>query len=439
MLLYIHVPFCRSKCAYCSFYSLRLPRGRLGGYMTKRYLSALIGEMRARAASVEASGLGARPPEEPRGIASGEKIVSTVFFGGGTPSILPGKAIAGILEEARKCFALAADAEITLEANPESLLQGDCASAARKAGINRLSIGVQSFDDATLSLLGRAHDARQAEAAFAAARRAGFSNINLDLIWGLPGRDGRPQSQMQWLATLRKAVNLQPEHISTYGLALEEGLSLTRRVEEGELVLPGERELASMYLAGADFLEGQGYMQYEISNFARMGFPCRHNSGYWRGEDYLGLGPAAASTLGARRRTNPADLKTWADMAGKDESGAFREELDALTGLKEVLMLRLRTCAGLSFREWQMKAGRSFLSDFGAQAALLQQKGLARTRAGNFYLTRTGMLVSDTILARFFAELERVFAESGRLNPRPAPCADRLPPDGRKPGALSFP
>jgi oxygen-independent coproporphyrinogen-3 oxidase len=387
--------------------------------MTRRYLSALIGEMRARAECSEASGPGAKPPEGLRkGLASGRKAVSTVFFGGGTPSILPGKAIAGILEEARKCFALSAETEITLEANPESLLEGDCASAARKAGVNRLSIGVQSFDDAALTLLGRAHDSRQAEAAFATARRAGFSNINLDLIWGLPGKDGRPQSQMQWLATLRRAVNLQPEHISTYGLNLEEGLSLTRRVEEGELALPGERELASMYLAGSEFLEAHGYMQYEISNFARMGFPCRHNSGYWRGEDYLGLGPAAASTLDGRRRTNPADLKTWADNAEKGEDSAFREELDALTGLKEMLMLRLRTCAGLSFSEWQMKAGRPFLSDFGAQATLLQQNGLARTRAGNFYLTRTGMLVSDTILARFFAELENVFARFAD-HPRP--------------------
>ncbi|MDR0827958.1 MAG: radical SAM family heme chaperone HemW, partial [Desulfovibrio sp.] len=363
MLLYIHVPFCRSKCAYCSFSSQVLPKGRVGAYMLKKYLAALIGEMRMQTDILD------------------KTQVRSIFFGGGTPSLLPGRAITGILEETRKCFDVSPGAEITLEANPESLLDGDCLAEARKAGINRLSIGMQSFEDPVLGLLGRRHDSWQAENAFSAARAAGFSNINLDLIWALPGREGRPQSQMRWLSTLRRAVDLQPEHISTYCLSLEDGPPLGKLLEQGEISLPGEREQSSMYLAGADYLEGQGYMQYEISNFARMGFACLHNKGYWQGEDYLGIGPAAVSTMGARRRTNPAHLKIWTEMVAKGDSSPW-EELDMLTRLKEILMLRLRTSAGLSLGEWRKRSGRPFLTDFAAQVALLQQIGLARTRRG---------------------------------------------------------
>jgi oxygen-independent coproporphyrinogen-3 oxidase len=334
---------------------------------------------------------------------SGRVPVETIFFGGGTPSLLPGRAVAGILDEARRCFNVAADAEITMEANPESLLLSDMPREARKAGVNRLSIGVQSLDDADLNLLGRAHGARAAEAALETARAAGFTNVNLDLLWGLPC--SKAPSQMRLLSVLKRAADLRPEHISFYELVPEQGTPLAAILEKGELVRPGEKELASMYLAGAEYLESRGFMQYEISNFARLGFACRHNLGYWKGADYLGLGPSAVSTLGGRRFTNPADFAGWIAMTARGATSPW-EDLDKTMRLEEMLMLRLRTTAGLSLDEWRRASGRPFNADFAVPAARLRRAGLAGARRGHFFLTRTGMLVSNAVIAHFFAALQ---------------------------------
>jgi oxygen-independent coproporphyrinogen-3 oxidase len=395
VLLYVHVPFCRSKCAYCSFYSVPLAQDADGKAMLGAYLAALLREMRRRAAQC------------------GRVPVETIFFGGGTPSLLPGRAVAGILDEARRLFNVAADAEISLEATPESLLLSDLPREARAAGVNRLSIGVQSMDDAELALLGRVHGSRAARAAVEVARAAGFANINVDLIWGLPGRQGRAPSQMRLLAVLKNAADLQPDHISAYELTPEQGTPLADALEKGELVRPGEKTLASMYLAAAEYLESRGFMQYEISNFARLGFACRHNLGYWQGKEYLGIGPSAASTLGDRRCVNPADLGDWIAATSRGVDPPC-ENLDAATRLEEILMLRLRTTAGLSLAAWRRASGRSFHADFAAPVALLRREGLAGMRKGHFFLTRTGMLVSDAILARFFAELRSLLATSDR-------------------------
>ena len=381
MLLYIHVPFCRKKCAYCSFYSLPLEGG---GYTEiSGYLASLLREL-----SLWGERLGKAP-------------VETVFFGGGTPSLLPAEAVAGILERVRAVFDLDAAAEISMEANPESALAPGWLYAARKAGVNRLSLGVQSLDDQALGILGRPHSAREAAYACEQARNAGFSNLSLDFMWGLPGR-GAAQSQVQWLRQLKEAVALQPEHISAYGLTLEEDSPLAAACEAGDLVLPSEREQATMYLAGAEFLEAQGFMQYEISNFARMGFECRHNIGYWEGKPYLGLGPAATSTLGARRWTNPADLTAWQAAVRAGELGQDHEDLDLETRLREMIMLRLRMTRGLPLKEWRAQSGRSFTKDHKALVTALQQNGLASLRKNAFRLTRSGMLVSNTIISHFF-------------------------------------
>lgn len=387
MLVYIHVPFCSKKCAYCGFFSLPLPQGGKGAAMVREYLAGLLGELRFW------------------GERLGSARVETVFFGGGTPSLLPARALGGILDSIGKTFTLDTNAEISAEANPESALADGWLFEARAAGVNRLSLGVQSMSDADLTMLGRVHDARTAEAAFVTARTAGFANISLDFMWGLP-EEGRGQAQWQWLGQLRKACELQPEHISTYGLTLEPGSALEAAVAAGDLALPTDREQSSMYLAGADFLESRGYMQYEISNFARMGYECRHNLGYWTGAEYLGLGPAATSTLGGRRWTNPADLAAWRKAAGERSIAATYEDLDTVTGLKELLMLSLRMNKGLDVREWQRRSGRPFLKEFSSLVGLLQQNGLAATRNNRFRLTRTGMLVSDTILAHFFGSLD---------------------------------
>ncbi len=394
MLLYIHVPFCRRKCAYCAFYSRALPEGIAGRDMASGYLAALLGELALW------------------GERLGKARVKTVFFGGGTPSLLPAKAIGGILERVSRTFSLDADAEVSVEANPESALADGWLFDVRKAGVNRLSLGVQSLDEETLALLGRVHSAREAEAAFHTARGAGFANISLDFMWGLPDRR-QGQQQMHWLRQLKKAVELGPEHLSTYGLTVEPDSNLEKSLAKGEVVLPSEREQASMYVSGAEFLEANGYMQYEISNFARLGYECRHNTGYWEGAEYLGLGPAATSTLQGRRWTNPENLRLWQEAVRGRSIAEDYEPLDRATRLKELLMLRLRTSRGLSLRDWQTLSGSSFLKDHAALIALLQKNGLAATRKGHFRLTRAGMLVSNTILEHFFAALDEGKPDSG--------------------------
>ncbi len=329
----------------------------------------------------------------------------SLFFGGGTPSLLPVRAIAAILEAIDKRFPLVSGAEITAEANPESALADGWLFGVKGAGINRLSLGVQSFSDADLLRLGRAHDAHAAEAAFLTAKAAGFGNISLDLMWGLPRAPLRPQSQVRWLEQLHRLAELRPEHVSAYGLTLEEGSALEAACARGEYSLPEESAAASMYVTGGEFLESRGYMQYEISNYARIGFECRHNLGYWQGEDYLGFGPSATSTLAGRRWSNPADPALWRESVRSRSAGNDAEILSAGDQVKELLMLRLRMSKGLCLGEYQALSGRAFHADFGALAGLLQQKGLAASREGHFRLTRSGMLLSDAVLAHFFTAL----------------------------------
>ncbi|MDL2216322.1 radical SAM family heme chaperone HemW [Desulfovibrio sp. OttesenSCG-928-M14] len=380
MLLYIHVPFCRKKCAYCAFFSRPLPEGRAGADLLRDYLTHLLVEMRRRAEELE------------------HPSVASVYFGGGTPSLLPGRALKGILKEVGSLFDLQKNAEISAEANPDSALEAGWLFEAAEAGIQRLSLGFQSLDDQRLNLLGRSHDARAAEAAFWTARNAGFRNIGLDLMWGLPGKR-RAQSQSEWLKDLARACDLQPEHLSAYCLTLEENSPLALAVTEGELTLPKDRALAGMYMAGADFLESRGLMHYEVANFARMGFQCRHNLGYWEGVDYLGLGPGAVSTLKGQRESNPKDMPAWRKAA----AGLLARDCEILSAkdkLNERLMLGLRTSKGLDLALWRDLCGRSFLEDNGPLVGLLRQKGLASLRQGRLRLSRNGMLVADAIIAQ---------------------------------------
>ncbi|MDL2267024.1 radical SAM family heme chaperone HemW [Desulfovibrio sp. OttesenSCG-928-G15] len=388
MRLYVHVPFCRVKCVYCAFYSIPLSGKEEAPALMKAYIAGVIKEIRLWGERLGPCG------------------VESIFFGGGTPSLLPASALEAILAQIKKTFRVQPGAEISAEANPDSALAEGWLFSAKDAGINRLSLGVQSFDDADLIRLGRPHDARIAEIAFTTARTAGFTNISLDFMWGLPGTRGRAQSQKKWQDGLRRAFELRPEHISAYGLTLEPDSPLKGLVDKKELSLPTERELSSMYLSGADLLEASGYMQYEISNFARMGFECRHNIGYWRGDEYLGFGPAATSTLADRRWTNPANLTEWAQQVEEQRVATNAEVLDAPTRLKECIMLRLRMSRGLSLADYQRLSGRPFQSDFANLLPLLQKNGLGSVRNGYFRLSRNGMLVSDTILAHFFETLD---------------------------------
>ena len=271
--LYVHVPFCRSKCAYCDFNSYAGQEG-----LIPAYVDALLREAAAWSEAAE--------------------TLDTVYLGGGTPSLLPLSQMERLMTGLHGSFTFAADAEVSLEANPESVdlpnLRG-----LRELGFNRLSIGVQSFDDRELRFLGRVHDTATAEAAYAAARQAGFANVSLDLIFGLPG-----QRPAQWRRSLEKALTLEPEHLSLYALTVEEETPLATRIAAGESRAPDEDAQAEMYAWSEEALALAGYEHYEISNWARPGRRCRHNLTYWQSDPYLGLGAGAHSYLGGCRFAN---------------------------------------------------------------------------------------------------------------------------------------
>lgn len=376
--LYVHAPFCRAKCRYCAFFSAPCgPAGPDADTLT-RYLCALEAEMDAQAAVF------------------GRVGAPTLFFGGGTPSLLGQEGLSRIFAALRQRFELLPDAEITLEANPDSATP-ELLEAASALGVNRLSLGVQSLDDGLLSRLGRAHDAAQARAAFAAARSAGFANIGLDLIFGLPG-----QSVEHWLATLRQAVALGPEHLSCYGLTVEPGTPLAQ--DESVLAaLPDEDAQAEMFLRGSELLRAEGYAHYEISNFARPGRQCRHNLSCWRGEDVLAFGPSAVSTMAtpaARTRwANPADLAAWEELVLSGRAGqAGRDALDAETLAREALMLALRTAEGLDVADYARRFGVEVPQARAGLLAQLEQAGLAELSGGRLRLTTEGMLVSNSVI-----------------------------------------
>jgi len=372
MLLYVHVPFCRSKCRYCAFVSKPVNMAEV-----EVFSAVLPMEIRHWSKKL------------------GRPKIETVYFGGGTPSLLPAWALRRIMPEISRHFDLAPTVEWTFEANPESALDAGYLRSLRGYGVNRLSLGVQSFSDENLRFLGRPHNAAGAMAAFEQARQAGFKNISLDFIWGLPG-----QREANWLGELKTAVGLRPEHLSCYGLTVEPDTPLAEDVAAGNVALPTENEQGRMYIHGAAFLEEHGYLQYEISSFARMGFMSRHNSGYWEGREYLGLGPGAVSTLNGVRHENLHDVREWAALVKTGKCGQGGEVLTEEQRTREMVMLALRTAKGLRLALYRKKTGRDFLKDNEALIQALRQNGLIRISAGHLRLTKNGFLVSNVILER---------------------------------------
>lgn len=377
MLLYIHVPFCRRKCRYCAFYSEASAPG--SDARLASWASALLCEMRREAEAL------------------GHPSLRTVFFGGGTPSLLSPSLVGAVLDAAAGLFSLDAQAEISMEANPESMNE-EKARGFRLAGVNRVSLGVQALDDALLAALGRVHDKKTALSAYSALRRAGFHNVGLDLMWGLPG-----QSVDNWKAQLAEAAALSPEHLSCYGLMLEEGTPFFR--ERENLRLPAEEEAAAMYEEGGALLEAAGYAQYEISNYAKQGFACRHNTGYWQGKEYLGLGPAAVSCTGNERRSNVADLEAWLSAVRQGKRAASVERLGFTEKAEELVMLGLRTAQGLDLAAYRALTGRDFEKDNAALIGELLRRAMAGKKDGRFFLTRKGMLVSSAVMEQCFERI----------------------------------
>lgn len=368
--LYIHIPFCKSKCIYCDFYSLPSAENQMD-----RYVAALcrhLIETAPQAASY---------------------TVDTVYFGGGTPSYLGVKRLRKLMKTILKHYHVARDAEVTLEANPDSLGDWRAVRALGRAGFNRLSLGVQSADDGELKAIGRIHTFAQVQEAVAAARKGKIKNLSLDLIYGLPG-----QTLEGWKKTLAAAAELEPEHLSCYGLKVEEGTPLWQR--QGELELPDDDLQADMYLWTVEELERRGYEQYEISNFARPGFLSRHNMKYWTLEEYAGFGPGAHSDFGGVRYAFVRDLSAY--CAGVESGGEILSESEAIDDRerdREYLMLGLRTAAGISRKVFENRCRMSFAPVEGVLERL-ESGGYTRRQGDGWRLTPEGFLVSNQIIGQ---------------------------------------
>lgn len=373
LLLYIHVPFCRSRCHYCTFHSQAFNQVTFAWYH-----KLLLEEIKLWGARLK-----------------GPKL-RTIYFGGGTPSLIPLTQLAQIMQALDKAFVLGPAMEVTLEANPDSATDVSYFRALLSMGINRLSLGVQSLSDAHLHALGRPHSAAMAHAAFTSARQAGFGNIGLDFIWGLPG-----QRLKGWIDQLTVVTSMRPEHISAYNLTLEPDTPMTALCAEGgPLTLPPDKEQGRMFVYGAEYLESMGYMHYEVSNFARMGFVSAHNSGYWSGADYLGLGPSAVSTIGRRRFENPRYMDEYDAYVRGGLVGREHETLTDADLLREMVMLSLRTAKGLDLKEFRKRAGFDMVKRHERLIAALHRENLVRINHGFLRLTKNGMLVSNVIIRR---------------------------------------
>ena len=368
MEIYIHIPFCIRKCDYCDFLS-----GPSGAKEQADYVQALLREIQA--------------VEEGEG-----RSVSSIFIGGGTPSVLDERLLGDILREIRNRFKMKEGAEITIEVNPGTANIGKL-QAYREMGINRLSIGLQSPEDRELKILGRIHNYGQFLETYQEARTVGFDNINIDLMSAIPD-----QTYEGWVKNLRTVAELEPEHISAYSLIVEEGTPFAAR----KLNLPDEDTEYNMYEATAQILKEYGFEQYEISNYARKGRECRHNVGYWTRQDYLGLGLGASSLYGKERFANTADMKKYLENSRTPEK--IREKEPPLTRedeMAEFMFLGLRMTRGISKAEFERQFGSEIDAIYGDVLRKYKSMGLLLEENGRIFLSREGIHVSNSVMADF--------------------------------------
>lgn len=373
--LYLHIPFCRRKCPYCDFYSVEGHSAFLDAYPDLLIRHLQLARQRGEAGAP----------------------LETVFFGGGTPSLLPPQAVGRVLRSAAELFGLAEGAEVSLEANPGTVSPASLA-AYREAGVNRLSLGVQSLDAASLRLLGRLHTPEQAEAAVRWGRRAGFDNLSCDLMFALPGQDGGCLE-----GELDRLLALAPEHLSCYGLSVEEGTPFSHLHRSGGLEMPDEDHFSACYRQVHRCLERAGYRHYEISNFARPGFECRHNQVYWQRRPYLGVGAGAHSLRGdgwGERWAVPGDLRAYREllMRGCDPERRI-EGFDRRGAMAETLYLGLRTADGVSDREFRQRFGVAVAEAF--PDALNRSGDRVLLRDGCWRMDLDGWLLYDHLISAF--------------------------------------
>ncbi len=411
---YLHIPFCKTRCTYCDFNTYTNL-----GHLQGRYALALAQEVERTLASIAAGvyhPLSPLPTLDELGPTASAGPVRTIFFGGGTPSLLPSSFLGRSLEAIARRSSLGREAEITVEANPGTLSL-DKLRGLREIGVNRLSFGVQVFDDPLLKLLGRTHTGAEAVEALEMARRAGFDNVNLDFIYGLPG-----QTLASWRATLERALSIGPAHLSLYALGIEEGTMLSRQVEGGRINPPDGDAMADMYELAQDLLEQAGYIQYEISNWAKRSagdetrltprLACQHNLVYWRNQSYLGCGPGAHSSFASWRYPVLKDPEAYIRQLRSGQSVIVAEEAEPITtalALADSVILALRLNEGLELARIERDFGQPLTQLFPGIVERFTAIGLLETFDGlrgeaRLRLTRRGRLLSNEVFIRFLPD-----------------------------------
>ncbi len=371
--IYVHIPFCASKCGYCDFYSLANCDGRMN-----KYQAALLRHIEEAAATMA------------------PYYIDTLYFGGGTPSYYGARRLTEIFNAVKRFGKVLKSAEVTVECNPDSVTRHDL-RLLRKEGVNRISLGMQSASDDLLKIIGRRHSFAQVKKAVQMIRAEGFDNLSLDLMYGLPN-----QTKDDWAQTLAQAIDLEPEHLSCYGLKLEEGTPMYEAYQDSPVV-PSDDEQADMYLYAVETLAHYGYQQYEISNFAKRGYASRHNMKYWDMDDYLGFGPGAHSCMGNTRYGFVRSLEGY--IRGMERGEDLVEEYERLEDLDratEYLMLGMRRGKGISQEEYY-KVYRSDFAPIEARLREYEKNGWAKSFDGRWCFTPEGFLLSNTLIEELWA------------------------------------
>ena len=369
--VYIHIPFCRQACHYCDFhFSTNLT-------LQSEMVDAIVNELAYRSDYLN----------DP---------IDTIYFGGGTPSLLSSIQIEQVLASIDKAFDISENAEITLEANPEDLSEVQ-ASAFKEVGVNRLSIGLQTFNDAKLKWMNRIHSSDQSRSAMENARKAGFKNISLDLIYAIPDH-----SHLDWEEDLKTIVELDPEHISLYGLTIEDKTVFGKWEREDKLIQLPEDEAAKQYLFAIEYLANENFVQYEVSNFGKAGFHSKHNNAYWRVVPYLGIGPGAHSFDGVSRRFNIRNNAKYIQAVKAGEIYWEEEKLSEIQRINETILTSLRTKEGLNLREINKQLQVSLEDQHRDFLESIRNQGLIKMKDGYLNLTANGFLVADEIALKLF-------------------------------------
>ena len=369
--LYIHIPFCDHKCIYCDFYSI-ITKDNIEAFLT-----ALKNEMKYYSEKY-----------------SGERIISSIFFGGGTPSLMKPEYLGEIISSINEYFNVTGNVEITMETNPGTVGK-EKLKAFKSIGINRVSVGIQSFHEDELKFLTRIHDKETAIRTVYNAAEIGFDNISIDLIFNLP-----KQTREKWLSNLQTAASLPIKHLSAYSLILERGTILNKMVIDGKVIMQDEDYDADLYELTIDFLTANGFLQYEVSNFTKQGYECRHNNAYWRYKDYIGLGPSAHSFANGKRWWNFSSLKYYISEIQKNKHAtASSEDLDRAQMFDEYVMLALRS-KGLDTADFEKRFGDDWIKEKDKYLQKLQENKFIKYDGNFIRLTKSGYAICDEILAK---------------------------------------